>query len=109
MKRFYLLMAILGTVIPWIFFTRFIGVEGFDIPLFARSLFVNGAAAGFSADLLLSLLTFWVWSFADSRKKGVNLWWLVIPAGLTVGLSLAMPLYLYLRTESQPAMVPATA
>lgn len=100
-QRTYLVFAVLGTLIPWAFFAIFIANNGFDIPLFARSLFVNGAAGGFSADLLLSSFLFWIWSFQDAQKHGVRHWWSVIPAGLFVGLSLALPLYLLLSTKTR--------
>ena len=98
-KNFYLICAILGTLIPWLFFGQFFATEGFDIPLFVRSLFANGAAGGFSADVLISIVVFFVWSYADAQKHKIKNWWWVIPAGCTVGLSLALPLYLYLRTD----------
>lgn len=103
LKNIYLLAAVLGTVIPWAFFADFIITEGFDIPLFISSLFVNGAAGGFSADVLISLFVFWIWSYGDAQKHNINRWWLVIPSGFSVGLSLALPLYLYLREGSEAA------
>lgn len=99
LKRFYLIMAILGTVIPWLFFTQFIAAEGLDLSLFISSLFVNGAAGGFSADILISATVFWVWSYNDAQTNSIQRWWIVLPATMLVGLSLAFPLYLYMRTE----------
>lgn len=98
-RMFYLVMAVVGTVVPWIFFAGFIGQSGFNVSLFVQSLFVNGAAGGFSADVLISILVFWVWSYADARQLQVRHRWVVLPAGFTVGLSLALPLYLYLRPQ----------
>ena len=97
LRHFYLAMCVIGTVVPWLFFATFFTVNGADIPLFATSLFANGAAGGFSADVMLSIAVFWVWSFADSRRHGLRRWWLVLPSGCLVGLSLALPLYLWLR------------
>jgi uncharacterized membrane protein YeiH len=54
-KQLYHALAILGTVIPWLFFGSFFSSEGITIPIFVRSLFVNRAAGGFAADLLLSI------------------------------------------------------
>lgn len=96
-KTFYLAMAIIGTLVPWVFFGTFFAEHGADIPLFLRSLFANGAAGGFSADVLISILVFWVWSWHDARGQNVTGWWLILPASFLVGLSLAFPLYLYLR------------
>lgn len=99
LKRFYLTMAIVGTVIPWLFFTSFIATEGVDLSLFITSLFVNGAAGGFSADILISATVFWVWSYHDAQQNNIQRWWIVVPGTLFVGLSLALPLYFYMRTE----------
>lgn len=99
MKTFYLIFAIMGTVIPWFFFARFFAAEGLDLGLFVQSLFANGAAGGFVADVLISIVVFLVWSYTDARKQGIRRWWLVLPATFLVGLSLSLPLYLYLREE----------
>lgn len=96
-RNFYLAMAVAGTVVPWLFFGSFFALNGPDIPLFLQSLFVNGAAGGFSADVLITILIFWVWSWRDAKKCNVGRWWMVLPASFFVGLSLALPLYLYLR------------
>ena len=98
-KPLYLTLAVVGTVVPWLFFARFFLSEGLDLPLFLRGLFANGAAGGFSADVLLSIVVFWIWSFLDARRHGIRRWWLVLPSGCLVGLSLALPLYLYLRED----------
>jgi len=98
-KHFYLLIALVGTVIPWMFFGSFFALNGINIPLFLKSLFANGAAGGFSADVLITILVFWVWSWRDAAKSNVAHWWLILPASCTVGLSLALPLYMYLREK----------
>lgn len=100
-RTFYLAMSVIGAVVPWIFFGSFFGQHGPDIPLFLRSLFANGPAAGFSADVLISILVFWVWSWRDAARRSVPALWLVLPASFFVGLSLAFPLYLYVRERSE--------
>jgi hypothetical protein len=101
LKRFYLLGAIAGTVVPWWFFGHFVAAEGLNIPLFVSELFANNPAAGFSADVLISAMVFWVWAYVDSQQHQIKRWWLIVPATLTVGLSLAFPLYLYLREDAK--------
>lgn len=96
-RQFYLAMAIVGTVVPWLFFGSFFAQHGLALPLFLQSLFANGAAGGFSADVLISIAVFWMWSWRDAAKHGVARWWLILPASFVVGLSLALPLYLFLR------------
>lgn len=101
MKNVYLVLAILGTVVPWWFFGGFFALNGFDVIGFLAALYVNGAAAGFSTDVLLSILVFWIWSFRDAKQLAIKQWWWVLPTGCTVGLSLALPLYLYWRESAR--------
>jgi hypothetical protein len=97
MKQVYLIWAILGAIIPVLFFLgvfhdAMIGVAGF-VP----ALFVNGPAGGFTADLLISSFVFWTFMF--SAKTGPKPWLFVV-LNLTIGLSCALPAYLYARTNS---------
>ena len=69
MKNIYLFLAILGGIIPYLFFFQFIQVEGINIPLFVESLFVNGAAGGFSADLLFTSFVFWLFMFTELKSS----------------------------------------
>lgn len=100
LKYFYLVACIIGTVVPWMFFVSFFVTNGVDIPAFLAGLFANGAAAGFSADVIMSIGVFWVWAYTDAKKNNVPKSWVILPAGCFVGLSLALPLYLYLRCEA---------
>ena len=83
LKRFYLVCAVIGTVIPWLFFANFFATEGFNIPFFVQSLFANGAAGGFVADVLISIVVFLVWSFTIHDYYG---FFLVHVAGITGNL-----------------------
>lgn len=73
-RTFYLLAALVGTLVPWLFFGSFFAQHGPDLPLFLKSLFANGAAGGFSVDVMISILVFWVWSWRDARQHLVAGW-----------------------------------
>lgn len=103
MKNIYLLLAILGGIIPYLFFFQFIQIEGLNIPLFVESLFVNGAAGGFSADLLFTSFVFWLFMFVESKKSNTPKPYLFIVLNLTIGLSCALPAYLYERMRTKNA------
>lgn len=98
MKKTYLILAILGAIVPYLFFSQFILANGFDIPGFVTGLFVNGAAGGFSADLLLTSFIFWLFMFVESNSRKGPSPWLFILLNLTIGLSCAFPAYLYARS-----------
>lgn len=89
----YLLMAILGALIPVLFFASFAASEGIDLIAFVTALFVNGAAGGFTADLLISSFVFWIYMFARQGEGPKP--WLFIALNCCVGLSCALPAYLW--------------
>ncbi len=94
-KKLYLLLAIGGAVVPYVFFIQHFADAGLSLAAFVAALFVNGAASGFTADLLISSLVFWVFMFHRSGKgEGPKPLWFVI-INLTIGLSCALPAYLY--------------
>lgn len=100
LRLFYLAAAVVGTVVPWVFFASYFAVSGIEASRIIQSLFANGAASGFVSDVLISIIVFWIWSWDDAKRRRVKYWWLVIPAGFFVGLSLAMPLYFFFREIS---------
>lgn len=97
MKRLYLVLAVLGAIAPYFFFFQFFSSEGIDPNGFVSALFVNGAVSGFTADLLITSLVFWLAMFQQRGKgRGPN----PIPfmaLNLLIGLSCALPAYLYVR------------
>lgn len=98
-KNLYLVLAIVGAVVPYAFFFQFIGLEGLDLGSFVSGLFVNGAAGGFTADLLISSLVFWIFAFAEGRRLGMKNIWAYVVVNLTIGLSCALPLFFYFRED----------
>ncbi|MEO1111650.1 MAG: DUF2834 domain-containing protein [Pseudomonadota bacterium] len=109
MKTLYLFAAVAGTVVPWIFFGGFISEHGIDLSLFVAMIFATKPAGGFAADLLICCAVFWIWSWRDARALGLRGWWLTIPAVWLVGLSLALPLYLWLRERESEADLNASS
>jgi len=96
----YLLAAVAGAVVPYVFFVRFFGLEGPGVD-FIGALFVNGAAGGFSADLLISSFVFWAFVATDGARVGVTHRWLYVVLNLVIGLSCALPLFLWAREQAR--------
>ena len=97
MKRFYLTLAVLGGVLPFVFFDQFFFEYGFALNEFVHQLFSTSPAAGFTTDLLITSLVFWVWSYGQARQYEMKNWWLYVAVNLLIGLSCALPLFLYFR------------
>ena len=102
MKTIYLLLAIVGAVVPYVFFFDFIGEAGFGLISFIAALFVNGASGGFTADLLITSLVFWLFMFQQKGRGHGPAPALFIALNLLIGLSCALPAYLYAREKTGP-------
>jgi hypothetical protein len=61
--------------------------------LFSASAILSGIAM----DLLVSVIVFWFFMFTEARKLQMKNTWLYLLATLLVGLSFALPLFLYFR------------
>ena len=97
MKNLYLVLAIVGAIVPYVFFMGFFQSEGMALGTFVEALFVNGAAGGFSADLLFTSFVFWLFMFMQAKSDSGPKPYLFIALNLLIGLSCALPAYLYAR------------
>ena len=100
LRTAYLIFAVLGAVIPLAFFADFAAAEGIDLVAFVMALFVNGASGGFTADLLISSFVFWIYMFSN-RASGPKPW-AFIAMNLCIGLSCALPAYLWAKSRPNP-------
>ncbi|MEM9621614.1 MAG: DUF2834 domain-containing protein [Pseudomonadota bacterium] len=105
MKNIYLFWAVAGTVLPVLCFLGVFHSETPSLLGFFPSIFVNGWAAGFAVDLFISSAVFWGYMFSASDGPRPTLY---IILNLCVGLSLALPLYLYHVTRRSEAAVTAS-
>ena len=95
MKSIYLILSVLGGILPYIYFLSFFSEPGVSLTKFSQALFANGAAGGFSADLLFSSFVFWIFLYQQNRsQKGINPF-PFIGLNLFVGLSCALPAYYF--------------
>ena len=104
MKNIYLILAIIGFLLPN-YFAVLESIETGNILLYTdpvhtfNSMFANRISMIFSLDLIWVVLVFFVWSFQESKKyriKGVGYFWL---ASMAFGLSGPFPLFLYFREQ----------
>ena len=96
-KNIFLALALIGLFAPYCFFFKFLSANGFDIPLLVQQLFANNISTFFAVDLVISIIVFWIYMFAEANKLQMKNSWLYVLASLTVGLSFAFPLFLYFR------------
>jgi hypothetical protein len=97
MQWLYLAAAILGTILPLSQFIPFLTTHGFDISLFFRQLFQNNVSGFFGMDVIVSSFVLWLFVFSEGRRLRMGNLWLYIVCNLAVGVSLALPLFLFFR------------
>jgi hypothetical protein len=107
-KHIYLLLGFLGVVLPYSQFLPWIADNGFNVPLLIEQITTSRIAAFGWLDVLVSALVLFVFVLADGQKRKVSNPWLPVVGMLTVGVSLGLPLYLYLREVAQERSTQST-
>lgn len=96
-KTIYLTLCFLGLLLPYWQFIPWLFEHGLNLSLFLRELFVNRISAFFGMDVLVSAVALFVFSRVESRRIAIRRRWLPVLATLLVGVSLGLPLFLYMR------------
>lgn len=99
-KALYLLLCGLGTALPLWQFIPFLREHGLDVRLFFEQLFGTPVSGFFGWDVIVSSVVLWVLVAVEGRRASVKRLWAPIAASLAVGVSLGLPLFLYLREAS---------
>jgi hypothetical protein len=104
-KTLYLALCVLGTLLPCSQLVAFVRQYGFDTSAFVGQLFANRISAFFGLDVIVSSLVLWTFVLIEGRREGIRALWAPIVANLLVGVSLGLPLFLYLRAARRDAPV----
>ena len=110
-KHVYLLLCVIGAGLPYSQFLLFVRQYGLDMSLFVEQLFANRISGFFALDVIVSAVVLWVMIVTEGRRRGVRHLWLPIVATMTVGVSLGLPLVLYMmesRRHSSYSSDPCT-
>jgi hypothetical protein len=93
----YLVLCILGFALPYSQFAPWVIEHGLDMPLVVRELFANRIGGFFGMDVLVSAVTLIGFIRSEGGRLKMCSLWLPIVSVLLVGVSLGLPLFLYLR------------
>jgi len=96
-KHRYLILCVLGAVVPYTQFLPFLREHGLDARLFVAQLWATRIAAFFALDVIVSAVVLFTFVRVEGRRAGMKHLWAPIVATLLVGVSLGLPLFLYLR------------
>jgi len=93
----YLALCLLGTALPYSQLLPFLRDHGLNLRLFFEQLFANHISGFFGMDVIVSSIVLWVWVLADAESRRVRYRWAPLIGNLLVGVSLGLPLFLFLR------------
>lgn len=108
-KHLYLVLCIAGTVIPYAVFMPWLGAHGLNLRLFVQEISANPISVFFALDVVMSAIVVVAFTGVERRRVKLRFRWVLLPALLLVGVSLALPLLLYLRESAFDNSPPAQA
>lgn len=97
LQTLYLVLCILGTVLPYAQFVPFLFENGLDLKLFFEQASANQISRFAFTDLLISSLVLWVFVFWEGSRLKMKHLWVYVASNLLVGVSLGLPLFLLMR------------
>jgi hypothetical protein len=99
-KNIFLILAILGFIAPYFFFLQVPPESALDLRGLIQPLFANNFMRGVAMDLTVSVIAFWTYVFIEAHRLQMKNPWVYPLATLLVGLSFALPLFLYFRERN---------
>ena len=100
-KTVYLVFSALGILLPYSQFVPWVAAQhGVPLGLFLRELFANRIGGFFGMDVLVSAVVLIFFLRREGKRLGVRHLWLPIAGVFAVGVSLGLPLFLYLREQA---------
>lgn len=97
LRHVYLLLCVAGIVLPYWFLVPWVREHGLDLTLLCQELFATPIGAFFGLDVFVSAIVLFLFVFAEGRRVAIPNLWMPVLATLLVGVSLGLPLFLYLR------------
>ena len=105
MKKTYLFLAIIGTILPNIFVVKE-SISSGNYLLYTRpidtinAMFVNNISSAFITDLLFIVLLFLFWSFREAKMNNLSYWPWIWVYTFAFGIAGGLPLFLYYRERN---------
>jgi Protein of unknown function DUF2834 len=97
LRHVYLALCVLGLALPYWQFVPWFLEHGLELSLFVHQLFANRIGAFFGLDVVVSSVVLWIFIFAEGGRLGMRRLWVPVIGSLLVGVSLGLPLFLYMR------------
>ena len=104
LRHVYLVLCVIGAVLPYTLFVPWLMDHGLDISLFFSELFSTRIGGMSGLDVLASGVTLFVFIWVEGRRLQMTRLWLPVLGTLAVGVSCGLPLFLYMRQSRLDAV-----
>ena len=108
-KHLYLILCILGAVLPYSQFVPWVAQHGLNVPLMLRELFANRISAFFGLDVIVSAVALLAFIRVERKRAPIPNWWIAVLGTLLIGGSFGLPFFLYLRESAARQTATASA
>jgi hypothetical protein len=96
-KLMYLLLCVLGIALPYSQFIPWTVQNGLHMKYFVQQLFANRVGGFFGLDVLVSAIVLFYFVNQEGKRLHMRALWVPVVATVAVGVSLGLPLFLYMR------------
>jgi Terpene cyclase DEP1 len=96
-RHVYLILCVLGIVLPYLQLVPWLLEHGLNATLFFRELLASRISAFFAMDVIVSAIVLLCFIQSEGKRLQVRFLWLPVIGTLLVGVSLGFPLFLFLR------------
>ncbi len=96
----YLGLCVLGAALPYAQLIPWLRTHGLDPSSFFAELFSTRIGAFFGVDVIVSALVLYVFIGVEGSRLAIRKLWIPVAATLAVGVSLGLPLFLYMRQRT---------
>ncbi|HCE3705901.1 TPA: DUF2834 domain-containing protein [Vibrio parahaemolyticus] len=99
MVRFYLVLSVLGVLLPYGAFIPWIATNGLDIGLLFSEAVANPISIFAWLDVLVAAIVLLGFIVVDGQRHKVKYRYFAVFGTLSVGVSFGLPLYLYFKEK----------
>jgi hypothetical protein len=101
----YLILCVVGTVLPYSQLVPFLRDHGLDTSLLVQQLFANRVSAFFGLDVIVSSLVLWIFVYLEGTRLKMSHLWVYVVANLLAGVCVGLPLFLLMRESKLDSTV----
>lgn len=114
MKKTFLMLAVVGTILPNIFVIQESILSG-NYLLYAhpldtmKGMFANYISSAFVTDLLFIVVLFLFWSYKEAKKYNIKQVYIIWVYTFALGIAGGLPLFLYYREKNKEKLANLTS